>query len=243
MVYFGPFLSENQFDMVVRNNPHAHGLCDREEITMLIGYARVSTEDKALNLQRDALSKYGVEKANIYEEHVSAAKAKRPELASCLRSLREGDTLVVWRLDRLARSLSHLIKITQDLDSRKIALVSLTEQIDTTTAGGRLIFHVFGAVAQFERDLVSERTKAGLAAARARGKRGGRPPKLKPKDVRIIKQILKDKTVTATDIAKRFGVSRATIQRSLKADRESQEAKALDKLLKAQKRAARAGKK
>ena len=112
MVYFGPFLSENQFNMVVRNNPHAHGLCDREEITMLIGYARVSTEDQNLNLQLDALKKYGVEEAQIYQEHVSAAKAKRPELASCLRSLREGDVLVVWKLDRLARSLSHLIKIT-----------------------------------------------------------------------------------------------------------------------------------
>ena len=242
MVYFGPFLSENQFDMVVRNNPYAHGLCDREKITMLIGYGRVSTEDQNLNLQLDAFKKYGVEEPQIYQEHVSAAKAKRPELASCLRSLREGDVLVVWRLDRLARSLSHLIKITQDLDARKVGLVSLTEQIDTTTAGGRLIFHVFGAVAQFERDLISERTKAGLAAARARGKRGGRPAKLKPKDIRIVKQIMKDKTVTASDIARRFGVSRATIQRGLKMDRESAEAKELDKLLKAQKRAAKAGK-
>ena len=129
------------------------------------------------------------------------------------------------------------------MDARKVGLVSLTEQIDTTTAGGRLIFHVIGAVAQFERDLVSERTKAGLAAARARGKRGGRPAKLKPKDIRIIIQIMKDKTVTATDIAKRFGVSRATIQRGLKMDRESAEAKELDKLLKAQRKADRAGKK
>ena len=124
-----------------------------------------------------------------------------------------------------------------------VRLARVTEQIDTTTAGGRLIFHVFGAVAQFERDLVSERTKAGLAAARGRGKRGGRPAKLKPKDIRIIKQIMKDKTITASDIARRFGVSRATIQRGLRMDRESIEAKELDKLLKAQKRAARAGKK
>ncbi len=97
MVYFGPFLAENQFDMVVRNNPHANGFCDREEITMLIGYARVSTEDQNLNLQNDAIKKYGVEETRIYEEHVSAAKAKRPELTSCLRSLREGDALVVWK--------------------------------------------------------------------------------------------------------------------------------------------------
>lgn len=209
---------------------------------MLIGYARVSTEDQNLNLQHDALKKYGVEEGRIYEEHVSAAKAKRPELVGCLRSLREGDALVVWKLDRLARSLPDLIRIATNLNERKVGLVSLTEQIDTTTAGGRLIFHVFGAVAQFERDLVSERTKAGLAAARARGKRGGRPAKLKGKDVRIIKQIMKDKTVSASDIAKRFGVSRATIQRGLRRDRESIEAKELDKLLKAQKRAARAGK-
>jgi DNA invertase Pin-like site-specific DNA recombinase len=227
--------------MAVQNNPHAHGNCTGKEIAMLIGYARVSTEDQNLHLQHDALKKYGVEEDQIYEEHVSAAKAKRPELASCLRSLREGDALVVWKLDRLARSLSHLIKITQDLDARKVGLVSLTEQIDTTTAGGRLIFHVFGAVAQFERDLVSERTKAGLAAARARGKRGGRPAKLKPKDVRMIRQLLKDKTVTATDIAKRFGVSRATVQRSLASYRKSEEAKELDKILKARKRAAKLG--
>ncbi len=162
-------------------------------------------------------------------------------MIACLRSLREGDTLTVWRLDRLGRSLSDLIKITNDLGERKIGFRSLTEQIDTTTAGGRLIFHVFGAVAQFERDLVSERTKAGLAAARARGKRGGRPAKLKGKDIRIVKQILKDKTVTATDVARRFGVSRSTIQRRLMNDRKSTEAKELDKLLKAQKRAARAG--
>ena len=209
---------------------------------MLIGYARVSTEDQNLDLQRDALLKAGVEKDRIYEEHISGAKAKRPELMACLRSLREGDVLAVWKLDRLGRSLPDLIRIITDLSDRKIGFKSLTEQIDTTTAGGRLIFHVFGAVAQFERDLVSERTKAGLAAARARGKRGGRPAKLKPKDVRMILQLLKDKTVTATDIAKRFGVSRATVQRSLASYRKSEEAKELDKILKARKRAAKAGK-
>lgn len=208
---------------------------------MRIGYARVSTEDQSLNLQADAMKKYGIEPENIYREKISGTKMNRPELIACLRSLRQGDVLVVWRLDRLARSLSDLIKITQDLDARKVDLVSLTEQIDTANAGGRLIFHVFGAVAQFERDLVSERTKAGLAAARARGKRGGRPAKLKPKDIRIILQIMKDKTITATDIAKRFGVSRATIQRGLRTYRETEEAKELDKLIKARKRAEKAG--
>ncbi len=235
-MFFGPCVSETHYDIVVQNNNPRHGFCTKENIAMLIGYGRVSTEDQNLDLQLDAFKKYGVGKDQIWQEHVSATKAKRPELASCLRSLREGDVLVVWRLDRLARSLSHLIKITQDLDGRNVGLVSLTEQIDTTTAGGRLIFHVFGAVAQFERDLISERTKAGLAAARARGKRGGRPPSLKPKDIRIIKQIMKDETVTATDIAKRFGVSRATIQRGLKMDREDQEAKALDRLLRERRR-------
>ena len=208
---------------------------------MLIGYARVSTEDQNLNLQRDALEKYGIDKDRIYEEHKSGTKANRPELLACLRSLREGDVLVVWRLDRLGRSLSDLIKITNDLGERKIGLVSLNEKIDTTSAGGRFIFHVFGAVAQFERDLVSERTKAGLKAARDRGKRGGRPPSLKPRDVRMIKTLLKDKRNTQGDIAKRFGVSRATVQRELLKDRKDTEAKELNKLLKAQKRADKVG--
>lgn len=209
---------------------------------MLIGYARVSTVDQNLNLQRDALKKAGVEPDRIYEEYVSGTKDNRPELTSCLRSLREDDTLVVWRLDRLGRSLPHLIKTINELKERNIGFKSLNEQIDTTTAGGILIFHLFGAVAQFERDLVSERTKAGLKAARDRGKRGGRPAKLKPKDVRMIKQLLKDKTVTKGDIAKRFGVSRATVHRELLKNRKDTEAKELDKLLKAQRRADRAGK-
>ncbi len=209
---------------------------------MRIGYARVSTEDQNLNLQRDALQKADIDPERIYEEHISGTKVNRPELMACLRSLREGDVLVVWRLDRLGRSLPDLIKIINDLSERKIGFKSLTEEIDTTTAGGRLIFHVFGAVAQFERDLVSERTKAGLKAARDRGKRGGRPAKLKAKDVRMIKQLLKDKTVTKGDIAKRFGVSRATVHRELLKNRKDTEAKELDKLLKAQKRAAKAGK-
>ena len=208
---------------------------------MLFGYARVSTEDQNLNLQLDALKKAGVAAAQTYEEQMSGASPNRPELKACLRSLREGDVLIVWRLDRLGRSLPDLIKIINDLNERKIGFKSLTEEINTTTAGGRLIFHVFGAVAQFERDLVSERTKAGLKAARDRGKRGGRPAKLEGKDVRMIKQLLKDKTVTKEEIAKRFGVSRATVHRSLLKARKDGEAKELDKLLKAQRKAARAG--
>ena len=129
---------------------------------MLIGYARVSTEDQNLNLQRDALKKHGVEPDQIYEEQISGTTRNRPELISCLRALREDDVLVVWRLDRLGRSLPDLIKIINDLSARKIGFKSLTEEIDTTTAGGRLIFHVFGAVAQFERDLVGITHKPAL---------------------------------------------------------------------------------
>ena len=136
-----------------------------------------------------------------------------------------------------------LIKILDQLKGKGTGLRSLSDNFDTTTAMGIMVFHMLATFAQFERDLVSERTKAGLKAARDRGKRGGRPPKLTAKDIRIIKQIQKDKTVTAGEIAKRFGVSRATIQRGLRRDREAAEAKELDKLLKAQKRAARAGEK
>ena len=133
---------------------------------MLIGYARVSTEDQNLNLQRDALRKAGVKPERTYEEQISGASANRPELKACLQSLREGDVLIVWRLDRLGRSLPDLINIINDLNDRKIGFKSLTEEINTTTAGGRLIFHVFGAVAQFERDLVSEHSNwYGLTTA------------------------------------------------------------------------------
>lgn len=209
---------------------------------MLIGYARVSTEDQKLDLQRDALEKAGVDPGQIYEEFASGAKAKRPELTACLRTLREDDTLVICRLDRLGRSVPDLIKILDQLKAKGVGLRSLTDNFDTTTAMGIMVFHMLATFAQFERDLVSERTKAGLKAARDRGKRGGRPLKLSAKDIRIIKQIQKDKTVTAGEIAKRFGVSRATIQRGLKKYREDEEAKQVDKLLKAQRRAAKAGK-
>ncbi len=208
---------------------------------MLIGYARVSTEDQNLDLQRDALKKAGVDPGQIYEEHVSGAKAKRPELTACLRTLREDDTLVIWRLDRLGRSVPDLIKILDQLKAKGTGLRSLSDNFDTTTAMGIMVFHMLATFAQFERDLVSERTKAGLKAARDRGKRGGRPSKLKAKDVRMIKQLLKDKTVTKEEIAKRFGVSRATVHRSLLKARKDAEVKELDKLLKAQKRAAKAG--
>ena len=140
----------------------------------LIGYARVSTVEQDTALQKDALRKAGCEK--IFEDTISGAKADRPGLAAALAYLRDGDVLVVWRLDRLGRSLPHLIETIGALDARGIGFLSLTESIDTTTSGGRLIFHVFGALGQFERDLIRERTKAGLTAAAARGRKGGRKP-------------------------------------------------------------------
>jgi DNA invertase Pin-like site-specific DNA recombinase len=143
---------------------------------MLIGYARVSTHDQTLNLQRDALEKAGCSK--LFTDTASGAKAERKGLDEALAYVRKGDTLVVWRLDRLGRSLPHLITTMTDLEERGIGFKSLTENIDTTTSGGKLIFHIFGALAEFERNLIRERTTAGLMAARMRGRLGGRPKAL-----------------------------------------------------------------
>src|SRR5438067_11357133 len=140
---------------------------------MSVGYARVSTHDQTLNLQQDALEKIGCTK--IFTDIISGAKAERKGLQEAIDYVREGDTLVVWRLDRLGRSLKHLIDTITTLNNRKIGFKSITENIDTTTSGGKLIFHIFGALAEFERDVIKERTKAGLQAARARGRLGGRP--------------------------------------------------------------------
>ncbi len=139
-----------------------------------IGYARVSTADQSLDLQMDALRKAGCER--IFEDTASGSKSERPGLAAAMAYLRDGDTLIVWRLDRLGRSLPHLIETIGALEARGVGFKSLTESIDTTTPGGRLVFHLFGALSQFERDLIRERTRAGLAAARARGRKGGRKP-------------------------------------------------------------------
>src|SRR5947209_4396518 len=143
---------------------------------MLIGYARVSTEDQTLHLQVDALQSAGC--TQIFRDTASGAKADRPGLTRALEHVREGDVLVVWRLDRLGRSLASLIELMTQLDGRGIGFKSLTEQIDTTTSGGKLIFHIFGALAEFERNLIHERTNAGLAASRARGRQGGRRKRL-----------------------------------------------------------------
>jgi DNA invertase Pin-like site-specific DNA recombinase len=147
---------------------------------MLIGYARVSTNEQNFDLQLDALKKEGVKDIDIYTDKVTGTKAERPGLTQALSHLRSGDTLVVWRLDRLARSLSHLIELVNRLAEQGIAFKSLTERIDTSSATGKLVFHIFGALAEFERNLIKERTLAGLSAARARGKLGGRP-RLNPK--------------------------------------------------------------
>ncbi len=199
---------------------------------MLIGYARCSTEDQRLDLQKDALAKAGVDGNHVYEEYVSGVKTRRPELQACLRALREGDTLVVWRLDRLGRSLRELIEILDRLARAGIGFRSLNESIDTTNAVGRMIFHVLAAIAQFERDLVSERTIAGLKAARARGHRGGRPPKLKAKDVRLAQTMLDASTFTMDEIAERLGCAKATVYRALARERETADAKALGRTLK-----------
>ena len=174
-----------------------------------IGYARISTDDQNLDLQRDALTRSGC--ITIYEETASGKSAQRVELEHCHKALRSGDTLVVWRLDRLGRSLSDLVKIIGDLEREGITFESLTEKIDTGSASGKLQFHVFAALAEFERNLIRERTLAGLTAARARGRVGGRKPKLNDKQIREIRALLADPTAQVKDIAARYGVSRTTL--------------------------------
>lgn len=178
-----------------------------------IGYARVSTEDQNLDLQRDALSKSAC--TAIYEETASGKSVGRPELDHCLKALRPGDILVVWRLDRLGRSLPDLVNIVSDLEQRGIGFESLTEKIETSSAAGKLVFHVFAALAEFERNVIRERTQAGLSAARARGRVGGRKPSLSEKQKREIRALLKDPSIAVTDVAKRYGVSRTTIYKSV----------------------------
>jgi DNA invertase Pin-like site-specific DNA recombinase len=180
---------------------------------MRIGYARVSTDDQTLDLQRDALKK--AKCRQLYEEHASGKNMARPQLEACLKSVREGDTLIVWRLDRLGRSLADLIRLTQELQSRGIAFESLTEKIDTQSPTGRLVFHVFGALAEFERNLIRERTLAGLKAARARGRKGGRPRKLSSRDLKTVRTLVRSGEVPIATIAEQFGISRSTIYRNL----------------------------
>lgn len=174
-----------------------------------IGYARVSTDDQNLDLQRDALATAGCEQ--IYEETASGKNSDRPELEHCLKALRAGDTLIVWRLDRLGRSVPDLVRIVGDLEQRGIGFESLHEKIDTASATGKLVFHMFAALAEFERNLIRERTIAGLNAARARGRKGGRKPVLTDKAIKEIKALLRDPDVSVKDVCDRYGVSRSTI--------------------------------
>jgi DNA invertase Pin-like site-specific DNA recombinase len=186
---------------------------------MLIGYARVSTNEQNLDLQRDALRKAGVAAKDIYTDKVTGVKSERPGLQAALSHLREGDTFIVWRLDRLGRSLKHLIETVTMLKEQGIAFKSLTENIDTATATGTLVFQIFGALAEFERNLITERTIAGLEAARVRGRKGGRPRR-NPSSGRVTlaKRLYRDPSISIPEILKTLNISKATLYRWLDLD-------------------------
>ncbi len=184
-----------------------------------IGYARVSTVDQHLRMQEDALKNAGCDK--IYHDIASGIKTERPGLEEALKQLREGDILVVWKLDRLGRSIQHLIQTIKELSDHGIGFKSLQESIDTTTSGGKLIFHIFSALAEFERDIIQERTKAGLKAARARGKMGGRPSALNDKQVEKMLARYDEQKLTVAEICKIFAISRPSFYNYLKKSRKA----------------------
>lgn len=181
---------------------------------MKVGYARVSTNDQDLALQLDALQQADCQK--IFRDKASGVKAARPGLQEAIDYLREGDMLVVWRLDRLGRSLKHLIETVTDLEERGIGFLSLQESMDTTTSGGKLIFHIFGALAEFERNLIRERTQAGLEAARVRGRKGGRPKALDKKRTALACQLYNDKRHSVKEICEILRISKSTLYKYLK---------------------------
>lgn len=188
------------------------------EDKMLVGYMRVSKADgsQTTDLQRDALLAAGIDAASLYEEKASGKKDDRPHLAACLKALRHGDTLVVWKLDRLGRDLRHLVNIVHDLTQRGIGLKVLTGQgaaIDTTTASGKLVFGIFAALAEFERELISERTLAGLASARARGRNGGRPYKMTPAKLRLAMASMGQPGTKVSELCAELGITRQTLYR------------------------------
>jgi DNA invertase Pin-like site-specific DNA recombinase len=178
---------------------------------MLIGYARVSTVDQNLDLQRDALERAGC--ARIFTDQMSGAKAERPGLEQALSHVREDDTLVVWKLDRLGRSLPHLVQTVMGLNDRGVGFKSLQESIDTTSPAGKLIFHVFAALAEFERDLIKERTQAGLVAARARGRKGGRPRVVDEKKAKAARAMRADTSLSVAEICAELKISRTSFYR------------------------------
>lgn len=178
-----------------------------------VGYARVSTGDQDTELQLQALAAAGCDR--VFEEHASGARDDRPQLAACLDYLRPGDVLVVWKLDRLGRSLPHLVRTAEQLHAKGIEFVSLTESIDSETAAGRLLFGLLAVLAEFERALIRERVRAGVAAARANGRRGGRPVALTPGKLRVVRN-LHEQGVTQSEIAKVVGCSRWTVRRALR---------------------------
>lgn len=182
---------------------------------MIYGYARVSTDEQNLNLQLDALERAGCETI-FKDEGLSGAATNRPGLEEALITMQAGDVLTVWRLDRLGRSLPHLIAVIEELQSRGAGFKSLSESIDTTTAGGKLIFHIFGALAEFERSLIAERTKAGLQAARKRGKRLGRPARLTAEQINHAEKMIQAGEETVTGMSRLYGVDRTTMHRALK---------------------------
>jgi DNA invertase Pin-like site-specific DNA recombinase len=184
---------------------------------MLVGYMRISTTDErqSVDLQRDALLAVGVDERHLHEDRASGARDDRPGLKACLADLRRGDVLVVWKLDRLGRSLSHLIQIVDQLKMRAVAFRSLTEAIDTTTPHGEFLFNLFGSLAQYERALIKERVVAGLAAARRRGRKGGRPPTI---DLEKVEQIIRalEGGASKASICRSFKVPRSTLLDTLK---------------------------
>lgn len=185
---------------------------------MKIGYARVSTKDQSLNLQKDALKKAGCKK--IYSEQISGAKKERPKLKELVKQLREGDVIIVWKLDRLGRSLRDLVNLISQFQDLGVGFKSLQDNIDTTTPSGKLTFHLFAALAEFERDIISTRTKAGLEAARARGRKGGRPTGLSKKaqdKARLAESLYKEKERSISEICDHLNISKPTLYRYLRA--------------------------
>lgn len=178
---------------------------------MDVGYARVSTKEQDLDLQRDALEAAGVER--LYWEKVSSRKEARPELAKAFDYCREGDILVVYKLDRLGRSLQELLELVNGLEKRGVGFLSLQEALDTTTPGGRLVFHIFASLAEFERDLIRERTMAGLRAARARGRKGGRKAKMDDRKIALARKLMADPEYSVAEICETLGVSSSTLYR------------------------------